>query len=164
VVDLLAVGGLMLSSYSDSPASSKICTYVHLSFWLIDSMGIFTDLSIEFMSHSWDLMETDAVRMEGTSGKSPTLGTTTGIGGKAPTFGTTTGIGNNITFGMTVGTATDIGDNTAVFGTTWTCGTAPTARTVDTTSISGRVTTGTIGGFGTTGMPGMATGATEAGV
>jgi hypothetical protein len=32
VVDLLAVGGLTLSSYSDSPTSSKVRTYVHLIF------------------------------------------------------------------------------------------------------------------------------------
>jgi hypothetical protein len=164
VVDLLIVGGLMLSSYSDSPTSSKICTYVHLSFWLTDSTSIFTGLSTEFVSHSWDLMETDTTGMEGIDGKSPTLGTTTGIGGKAPTFAIMTSIGDNITFGMMVGTTADIGGSTAVFDTTWICGTTPTAGIVGTMSISGRVATGTIGGFGTTGMPEMATGAMGVGV
>jgi hypothetical protein len=68
VVDLLAAGGLTLSSYSDSPTSSKVCTYVHLIFWLTDSTGIFTDLSTEFVSRLWDLMETDATGMEGIGG------------------------------------------------------------------------------------------------
>jgi hypothetical protein len=86
VVDLLAVGALTLSSYSDLPTSSKIRTYVHLSFWLTDSMDIFTGLSTEFVSRSWDLMETDAAGMEGIDDKSPTLGTMTGIGGSV-TFG-----------------------------------------------------------------------------
>jgi hypothetical protein len=45
VVDLLAAGGLMLSSYSDSPTSSKVRTHIHLIFWLTDSAGIFTVLS-----------------------------------------------------------------------------------------------------------------------
>ena len=46
MVDLLAASGLKLSSYSDSPTSSKV-THVRLIFWLTDSMGIFTGLSIE---------------------------------------------------------------------------------------------------------------------
>jgi hypothetical protein len=45
VVDLLAAGGLTLSSYSDSPTSSKVRTYVHLIFWLTDSTCIFACLS-----------------------------------------------------------------------------------------------------------------------
>jgi hypothetical protein len=109
-------------------------------------------------------METDTTGMEGIDGKSPTLGTTTGIGGKAPTFAIMTSIGDNITFGMMVGTTADIGGSTAVFDTTWICGTTPTAGIVGTMSISGRVATGTIGGFGTTGMPEMATGAMGVGV
>jgi hypothetical protein len=68
VVDLLATGGLTLSRYSDSPTSSKVRAYVHLIFWLTHSMGIFIGLSTEFMSHSWDLMETDAAGMEGIGG------------------------------------------------------------------------------------------------
>jgi hypothetical protein len=65
VVNLLAACGLTLSSYSDSPTFSKVCPYVHLIFWLTDSKGIFTGLSIESVSHSWDLMQTNAVGMEG---------------------------------------------------------------------------------------------------
>ena len=76
------------------------------------------------------------------------------IGDKAPTFSTTMGIGGSVTFGMMTGTTAGIGGNAAVFSTTWFCGTTPTARTIGTTSISGRVATGTIGGFGTTGIPG----------
>jgi hypothetical protein len=68
MVDLLTAGGLTLSSYSDSPTSSKVRTYVHLIFWLVDSTGIFIGLSIEFASRSWDLMETDAVGMEDIDG------------------------------------------------------------------------------------------------
>jgi hypothetical protein len=67
VVDLLTTDDLTLSSYSNSPMSSKVRTYVHRIFWLTDSTGIFTGLSAEFVSRSWDLMETDAVRMEGIS-------------------------------------------------------------------------------------------------
>ena len=85
------------------------------------------------------------------------------IGGKAPTFGMTARIGGNVTFGMTTGTAAGIGGSAAVFGTTWICGTTPTAGTVGMVSISGRVVTGTIDGFGTTGMSGTATGATGGG-
>jgi hypothetical protein len=65
VVDLLADGGLTLSNYSDSPTSFKVRTYVHLIFWLYDSVGIFIGLSTEIVSCSWDLMETDAAGMEG---------------------------------------------------------------------------------------------------
>jgi hypothetical protein len=68
VVDLLAAGGLTLSSYSDSPTSSKVRTYVHMILWLTDSTGIFTGLSTEFVSRSWDLMWTDAVGVEGIDG------------------------------------------------------------------------------------------------
>jgi hypothetical protein len=68
VVDLLATGGLTPSRYSDSPTSSKVCTCVHLSFWLTDSTGIFTGLFTEFVLRSWDLMETDAAGMEGIDG------------------------------------------------------------------------------------------------
>jgi hypothetical protein len=66
VVDLLTAGDLTLSSYSNSPMSSKVRTYVHLIFWLTDSTG-FIGLSAEFVSRSWDLMETNAVGMEGIS-------------------------------------------------------------------------------------------------
>jgi hypothetical protein len=82
---------------------------------------------------------------------------------KAPTFGTTAGIGNSVTFGMTAGTAAGIGGNAAVFGTMWICGSVPTAGTISMASISGRVTTGMIGGFGTTGMPEIAKEATRGG-
>jgi hypothetical protein len=68
VVDLLVAGGLTLSSYSDSPTSSKVRTHVHLIFWLTNSTGIFTGLFIEFVSRSWDLMETNAVGIEGIDG------------------------------------------------------------------------------------------------
>jgi hypothetical protein len=68
VMDLLVVGGLTLSSYSDSPTSSKVRTYIHLIFWLSDSTGIFTGLSTEFVSHLWDLMETDTTGVEGIDG------------------------------------------------------------------------------------------------
>ena len=68
VVDLLTAGDLTLSSYSNSPMSSKVRTYVHLIFWLTDSTGIFIGLSAEFVSRSWDLMETDADGMEGIDG------------------------------------------------------------------------------------------------
>jgi hypothetical protein len=68
VVELLAAGGLTLSSYFDSPTSSKVRTYIRLIFWLTDSTGIFTSLSTEFVSCSWDLMETDIAGMEGISG------------------------------------------------------------------------------------------------
>jgi hypothetical protein len=37
-------------------------------FWLTDSTSIFTGLSTEFVSHSWDLMEIDAAGMEGIDG------------------------------------------------------------------------------------------------
>jgi hypothetical protein len=80
-----------------------------------------------------------------------------GIGGKSPTFSTTMGIGRNVTFGMTAGTAVSIGGSEAVFDTTWICGMAPTAGTVGMVSISGRVATGSVGGFRTTGMPETAT-------
>jgi hypothetical protein len=36
--------------------------------WLTDSTGIFTGLSTEFVSRSWDLMWTDAVGVEGIDG------------------------------------------------------------------------------------------------
>jgi hypothetical protein len=77
-MDLLAASGLtlMLPIYSDSPTSSKACTYI-----ITDSTGIFTGLPTEFMSRAWDLPETDVGGMEGIGGKPPTLGTTTGIGG-----------------------------------------------------------------------------------
>jgi hypothetical protein len=68
VVDLLAAGGLTLSSYSDSSTSSKVCTYVHLIFWLTDSTSIYIGLSTEFVLHSWDLMDIDAARMEDING------------------------------------------------------------------------------------------------
>jgi hypothetical protein len=68
VVDLLVAGGLTLSSYSDSPTSSKVRTHVHLIFWLTNSTGIFTGLFIEFVSRSWDLMETNAAGIEGIDG------------------------------------------------------------------------------------------------
>jgi hypothetical protein len=68
VVDLLVAGGPTLSSYFVSPTSSKLRTYIHLIFWLTDSMSIFTGLSTEFVSRSWDLMETDATGMEGIDG------------------------------------------------------------------------------------------------
>ena len=90
----------------------------------------------------------------GHRGKSPTLGTTTDIGGKAPTFGTTVGIGGSVTFGMMAGTTTGIGGSTAVFSSTWICGRTPTAGTVGMESISGRVATGMIDDFSTTGMLG----------
>jgi hypothetical protein len=85
------------------------------------------------------------------------------IGVKAPTFGTTAGIGGSVTFGTTAGTTTDIGGSVEVFDTTWICGMTPTAGTVGMASISGRVATGTIGGFGTTGMSRTVTGAMGAG-
>lgn len=84
---------------------------------------------------------------------------TTGIGGESPTFGLTTGISGSVSFGMMGGTAANIGSSAAVFGTTWIRGMAPTVGTVDMASISGRVPTGTIDGFGTTGIPETATGA-----
>ena len=68
VVDLLAAGGPALSSYSDSPMSSKVRTYVHLIFWLIDSTDIFTGISTESVSRLWDLIETDTAGMEGING------------------------------------------------------------------------------------------------
>jgi hypothetical protein len=69
MVDLLATGGLTLSRYSDSPTSSKVRPYVHLIFWLTDSMGIFIGLSTESVSRSWDLMEIDAAGVEGIDGE-----------------------------------------------------------------------------------------------
>jgi hypothetical protein len=83
-----------------------------------------------------------------------------GIGGKAPTFGTTAGVCGSVTFGMTVSTAAGIRGSAAVFDTTWICGTMPTAGTVGMANNSGRVATGTIDSFGTTGMPGTVTRAT----
>jgi hypothetical protein len=68
VVDLLAADGLTVSIYSDSPTFSKVRTYVHLIFWLTDSTGIFIGLSTDFVSRSWDIMETDAAGMEGIGG------------------------------------------------------------------------------------------------
>jgi hypothetical protein len=86
-VDLLAVGGLTLSSYSDLPTSSKVRTYVHLIFWLTNSTGIFTGLYTEFVGPNRDQRCRDGGHQwlgtghtEGISGKSPTLGTTTGVG------------------------------------------------------------------------------------
>jgi hypothetical protein len=95
--------------------------------------------------------------------KSPTLGTTMGIGGEAPTFGTTAGIGDNITFGMTWGNAANIwgiGDVRHHMDR----GTTPTAGIAGMASISERVATITIGGFGTTGMPGTTKGVTAEGL
>jgi hypothetical protein len=42
--------------------------YVHLIFWLTSSMGIFTGLSTMFVSHSRDIMETNAAGMKGING------------------------------------------------------------------------------------------------
>jgi hypothetical protein len=58
----------MFYRYSDSLTSSKVRTYVRMIFWLIDSTGTFTGMSTEFVSRSWDLMETDADGMEGIDG------------------------------------------------------------------------------------------------
>jgi hypothetical protein len=48
--------------------SYKVRTYVCLIFWLTDSTSIITGLPTEFVSRSWDLIETDTIEMEGIGG------------------------------------------------------------------------------------------------